>query len=226
MKFQEILASGMSGSVGGLTASRNRYGPYFRAKVLPVNPNTPNQAVVRGHFRDLSARWREVLTTPQRTAWETYAANVPLANGVVTGLNMYLRSNVQALRAGMSIVDTAPNVFDLGGFTVPVAQILSEAAQTIDIGFTDTDAWANETGSAMMIFSSPAQNVSRNFWGGPFAYANKIDGDSTTPPTSPATISIASYPFVAGQRVFFRATVLRADGRYSTPFQTSRIAGA
>ena len=69
MKFKSALVTQASGSVGGMTFSRNRYGMYTRAKGLPVNPNSEFQQAVRQIFSGLSSAWNGVLTSGQRSGW-------------------------------------------------------------------------------------------------------------------------------------------------------------
>jgi hypothetical protein len=66
----------------------------------------------------------------------------------------------------------------------------------------------------MFGYISRPQNITKNFFRGPYRYAGKIEGDSVTPPTSPATL-VSDFPYAAGQRAFLRVRVSRADGRLS-----------
>ena len=50
-----------------------------------------------------------------------------------------------------------------------------------------------------------------------------ISGDGTTPPTSPAAIGLP-FACVAGQKLFAKAVLSRADGRLSSPFRGSGVA--
>lgn len=218
----------MSGSIGGVTGSHNRGGLYLRARAIPVNPNTAEQQVVRNGMGNLSTAYVETLTAAQREAWLTYATNVPIVGPLgdprnVGALAMYNRSNVSRLQAGLPRQDDAPTIFDLGTFTLPVFAAPDAGADTVDVAFTNTDDWANEDDSAMLIYASRPQNPSIESFKGPYRLAGKIDGDGVTPPTSPATIALP-FPVVAGQVVFFKVNVSRVDGRYSSPFRSSGTA--
>jgi hypothetical protein len=57
---------------------------------------------------------------------------------------------------------------------------------------------------------------------GGFQYAGQIDGDGTTPPTSPVSIP-TPFPLSAGQRVFVRMIAVSADGRKSPQFRDDDI---
>jgi len=167
--------------------------------------------------------WGSTLTAAQRNAWTTYASNTPLTNALgasffATGQQMYLRSNIGRLSAGIARADNAPTIFDLGGYTNPLVGTISAAGPTAGILFTATDEWATEAGSSMLIYLSRPQNVGVNYFKGPYQLAGRIDGATPTAPTSPATIT-SPFALAVGQRVFARAVVTRADGRLSADFR-------
>lgn len=230
MKFKPVLGSEMSGSIGGITASHNLGGSYFRNRVIPTNPNTPQQQTIRSLVGQLTSLWLNTLTAAQRLAWETYAANVPLLNVLgepinVTGLNMYVRSNVPRVQAGATRIDAGPTTFNLGDFTPITVVNATEAGQTFDVGFEAADDWAGEDDAHLLVYASRGQNASINYFKGPYRFAESVDGDSATPPTSPATMA-APFAFVAGQRLFFRGQVSRADGRLSLSQRLFQAAAA
>lgn len=226
--FQSGIITASSGSLGGLTFSHNRGGMYVRARVVPVNPNTPQQSVVRQQMANLTNRWANILTAVQRDAWDTYAENVLLPGPLgdprnVGGLGMFIRSNVPRTVAAVTTIDDAPVIFDTGGFTPVTAPTALDTGDLIGFAFTNTDLWANEDDSHMLLFASRPQNPGINYFTGPYQFAGAIDGDGTTPPTSPASIANA-FAFAAGQRVFFRVVVSRADARYSNTQRLTAIA--
>ena len=222
MKFLSQMVTAASGSIGGITYSHNKGGMYQRARATPTNPGSPFQSQVRQLMADLSNAWNNILSEGQRVTWDVYAFNVPVIDSLgqqiqLTGLNMYVRSNVPRLQAGLARVDTAPLVYNLGSFTEPTATI-DTANDEIDVAFTNTDEWAGETGSAMLIYASRPQNLSINFFKGPYRFAGLIPGDDTTPPTSPSPEPLP-FDVGAGQRIFWRARVTRLDGRLSADFR-------
>lgn len=222
MIFTSPIVSAASGSVGGLTFSRNLGGMYMRARAVPTNPGTPQQQVIRGFVADLTSRWLNTLTDAQRLSWLAYAENVPLLNALgqpinVTALNMYVRTNVPALQAGFSRVDDAPTIFNLGDFTSPTFA-LDEPNDEVDVTFDNTDDWANEDAAAMLVYASRPVNPTVIYHKGPYRFADSIDGDAVTAPTSPASIELP-FPVAADQRVFLRIAVARADGRLSNSFR-------
>ncbi|MCH7787937.1 MAG: hypothetical protein IH940_00675 [Acidobacteria bacterium] len=219
MLFESQIISRASGSIGGLVASHNKGGNYFRARTTPTDPGTVFQTKVRTDMAGLVDAWNSVLTQAQRDAWAVYAANVPLLNPfgeprTVTALNMYCRVNVPRLQAGLTRIDPAPVDFNTGEFT-NIGMAAGEVAGIL-IVFDNTDDWANEDDSSMLVFASRPQNIGIQFFKGPYRLAGTIDGDSTTPPSSPATFAVPPFSIMQGQRLFTRVAVARADGRYST----------
>jgi hypothetical protein len=224
MKFTSQVLAAASGSVGGVTYSRNRYGMYQRRRAVPVNPATGLQLAVRSALTAGVNAWTALLDDAERAAWTLYAANVPMIDRLgqsqnLSGQAMFLRTFVfaeQVIGAGSGAsFYAAPTTFDLGDFTTPVPT-WSEAGG-LSLAFTNTDAWAGEAGSYMGIFQGTPQNPSRTFFKGPFRLAGSIAG-LLVPPVSPKVIAAASLPFVVteGQLEWTRVRVLRADGRLST----------
>jgi len=212
--------------MAGITFSHNRGGNYVRARTTPTNPNSPQQATVRGLVAQLSALWGTTLTQDQRDKWTIYADNVPLTNPLgaqinVTGLNMYVRSNVPIIQAGFARQDDGPTIFDLGDYTTPTI-VAGEGTQQLACVFTDTDDWVGEDDAGMLIYASRPQNPTINYFKGPYRFAGSIDGDSVTPPTSPTLISVP-FAVVEGQKVFTRAQVIRADGRLSADTRSGQL---
>lgn len=222
MKFKSPMFSQASGSIAGTTFAHNRGGLYVRARSIPTNPNTTFQQAVRTTFGLLSNLWLNTLTEAQRAGWDNYASLVLIPDSLgeprnVGGVGMYQRSNTPRIQAGLTRIDDAPSIFNLGDYTAPVIASIT-APTSISLEFTDTDAWANDDDAAMIILASRGQNPSRNFFKGPYRFAGVIEGDSVTPPTSPAAIT-SPFPLVAGQRQFIQVRVTQGDGRLATPFR-------
>lgn len=219
MKIKSAILTQASGSVGGLTASHNRGGMYFRARTIPTNPQTSRQTAVRNLLATLSANWQTLSAANQQT-WNDYGANVPLTDALgdpiyLTGQQHYIRSNTARQQAGLSALSAGPNVYNLGEFTPPT--FTADATQDeIDISFTAGDDWVSEDGAAMIIRQGLTVSPGKSFFKGPFRYLGVIEGDATTPPTSPSTFSTPSYGLSADNLTWLAVRVCRADGRLSS----------
>ncbi len=232
MLFKGLLGVELSGALGGVVASHNKGGTYFRERVIPTNPNTPQQQAVRNAVSSLSSFWQDGLTPTQRDAWETYARNVTVPNRLgdqvnISGMAHFVRSNVTRIQTGTAQVDDAPGVFNLGSYSAPTLSGFSAGTQTGDLNFSVGalgDPWANEVGGFMFGFLSPPQNSGINYYRGPYRVAYKITGDPV-PPVSPDTVGVP-FPVIEGQRIFGRAVTVRADGRYSASSFFTALVGA
>lgn len=229
MKYKPLIGDQMSGSMGGVVASHNKGGTYFRQRAIPVNSNTSFQQAVRSVFTSLAAAWNGTLTQAQRDAWKVYADNTPVtdrigATIVLPPMSMYIRSNTARLQMGLARVDAGPTTFGLPEFTPPTITSFSEATQDLTLAFTNTDDWAGAVGGAMSVLISRPVNPSKVYFKGPYRFADAILG-AATPPTSPATIA-APFPFVEGQKLFLQARVTDVEGRLSGTFLGGIVAVA
>lgn len=226
MKYKSAMMTQASGSVGGMTASRNRGGNYMRSRAIPTNPNTPQQAAVRSIMAQLSAAWLSTLSIVNRQSWETYAANVPLINSLgdpitVSGLNMFIRANVPNLQAGGSLLTFASTEFNLGVFTPTVVGTIVPNT-TFEIEYTNTDDWARTDGGMLLVRSGISVNPTINYFTGPYRQAGVVLGDALTPPTSPVVVTPV-YPMSADAKIFVEVRGLTGDGRLSAKQQLSFI---
>ena len=230
MLYKGLLGVELSGALGGVVASHNKGGSYFRERVIPTNPNSTFQQAVRNAVSSLSSFWQDSLTQTQRDGWDVYASNVTVPNRLgdqvnISGLAHFVRSNVTRLQTASGQVDDAPAVFNLGAYTPPTVASFSEATQLGAIGFsvgTLSDAWANEANGWMIMFVSPPQNSGVKYYRGPYRVAFAVQGDPT-PPVSPLPVT-PPFAITSGQRLFTRAVTMRADGRYSaSSFQTTLV---
>lgn len=218
MKFRSQVYTAVSGSVGGLTYSHNQGGMYTRGRATPTNPATAQQQAIRNGIQLLTAAWGNTLTSTQRTAWDTYAFNTPTTDRLgeerkLSGINMYVRSNVPRLQSGLAALSAAPTTFGLAALTNPTVSGVASTG-VISVAYTNTDAWAGAVGGALLVYVSRPQSPGVTFFKGPYRYAGRVNG-ATTPPTSPGTVT-SPFTLTAGQRVFVRVTCTNADGRLSS----------
>ena len=216
--FKSSVLAQVSGSLGGLTFSRNRGGLYLRTRRIPVNPGTEDQQTVRGYFANLASAWAN-LTAAQRTAWATYAANVPVTNRMgdqinLTGQQMFIRNNAARMRLGLSAVASGPTDFSSATLTLPTTGV-NAADSGLTVQFTEADAWVGEDDAALGVYISTDKSPATEYHKGPYLLAGAILGDSVTPPTTPDTSLTSPYVHADGNSVFLRYIVVMADGRIS-----------
>ncbi len=216
----------MSGSIAGQTHARNRFGNYMRARTTPVNPKSPRQVAARVNIMFLAEQWREApMTDAIRAAWQTYADSVNWQNKLgesvtLTGFNMFMRANCVLLTAGQTIVTAGPT--DLGlpaGDPLMSVDTLSEATNTYSLNFDDTMDWCSEDGAHAIIDAGQPQNPTRNFFNGPWRFTNRLSGNAGAPPASPSVgTALNGWEAIETQKLWFRFSIIRADGRVSTKF--------
>ena len=217
-----------SGSIAGNVFARNRAGNYMRARTKPVNPNSSRQTAARIAIAFLAEQWRDSpMTDAKRAAWETYAAAINWQNALgevikLTGFQHFMRSNARLIRCSLPIVTDGPTVLSLPGADTDFAVAFNATTQKITVTYDDTAEWADEDGGALQVHMGRPQNPTRNFFGGPYRFADSIDGDSVSPPTSTVDID-PSFLIVAGQKVWARASLIRLDGRCSDFFSASPV---
>lgn len=226
MKFRSQVYTAVSGSIGGTTYAHNKGGMYARGRGTPVNPNSARQQAVRNNLALLSTRWSQTLTQSQRDAWENWAANNLVTDAFgeplqLSGQQMYIRCNAirkSAMATAIATVDDGPTVQGLADNIIGTFQA-DDGDPDGNLSYDDTLPWCDEDGAALLIYMSRQQSPGIKFFKGPFRYAALIEGDSVTPPTTPeAVTSPFGETFTAGNRLFLRAIVTRADGRPS-PYQ-------
>lgn len=220
----------MSGSIGGNTHARNRYGNYVRARTKPINPNSASQVTVRAIMAFLVERWSETLTAAQRTAWNLYASEVSMLNKLgesihLSGFNHYVRSNSIRSRIGAPIVDAGPVVFEIPEQDPIFAITASEATQQVSFAYDSTMDWADEDDAYITFAQGSPQNPQRNFFDGPWKHCAQVEGVNGAPPASPK-VAAAVWPISEGQHLWGYARISRVDGRLSSPFRADCFVAA
>lgn len=223
MALIKPLVGEMSGSIGGLTYARNKGGQYVRQRSQVTNPNSPAQQAARSAMAYLAGYWLSTLTAAERTAWEDYAKNVSVTNRLgekiyLSGQNMFIRSNAPRQRNSLAIVDAAPTEYILAELEPVGADMAGTAGGTsFDLTFDDSADWCSDDGAHLLVqVSSSPQNATINFFRGPFRAIDPVDGSSTTPPTSPVTVTVP-YVLPVDQIIFVRVRLSDVAAKLSSP---------
>lgn len=219
----------MSGSIGGTTFARNRFGNYARSRTTPVNPSSSFQSKMRLIMGFLVEFWNEELSDTERAQWATYAAAVSITNRLgdsvkCTAFNHFIRGNSLRLLLSHATIEAGPAVLTLPPTDPTYAVAASVASQLISVTFDNTLDWAAAVDNFMICYQGRPQVATRNFFKGPYRYTGFKEG-AVSPPTSPFTVTPA-FPLVLGQRVWVAARILRADGRCTIRFSDDCIVAA
>src|SRR6266487_1522274 len=110
----KYLGSTQSGSEGGTTASRNRYGQYLRRRAVPVQPRTPAQLNQRARMTTNAAAWRTI-TDAQRAGWSDLGSQISRSDSLgqtytLNGFGAYTSVNNNLLDAGDAALTDAPAI--------------------------------------------------------------------------------------------------------------------
>ena len=215
----KYLGNPQSGSYAQMTASRNRFGQYFRTRAPPVNQSSPPQRTQRARMTTTSAAWRG-LTDAQRAGWESLGANItrtdPLGSPyTLNGMMAYCSVNNNRLDAGDAIVADAPAI--VLPPTLLTATITLTAA-AMSIAYTATPLGA---GVRLFSFISPQKSAGRAFNGD-----YRLIAVSAAAAVSPANVYAAyiarlGVPIV-GARIFFMLQTYQA-GFIGSPFPVSQL---
>lgn len=152
----------LSGSTGSTTASHNRFGSYFRSRVIPVNPNSSSQQAVRGLFGGFSQAWR-TLTESQRSGWASLAENVPRVDAlgvayVLTGAQLYNGTNLLRDAVGDASIADAPALDSPPVLTSVVLTATGPA--TLSLAYTATGGAA---GNNFIIRASATRSAGKTY---------------------------------------------------------------
>jgi len=110
----KILDVPQTGKLGLTVTFPSRYGLIRRTKVVPSNPNTYSQQVVRSNLTS-AARAYDALQEVQQDAWIAaagqYQSKASLGqSGPLTGLQLFVRINANLSQFGLDNVDAPPPV--------------------------------------------------------------------------------------------------------------------
>lgn len=160
MKYLDVP---QSGSRDARTASRNRFGQYFRNRASPVQPRTPAQLNQRARMSTNAAGWR-TLTDAQRAGWASLGAQITRTDSLgqsytLNGFGAYTSVNNNKLDAGDAVVAAAPAIVtpaELATVTITLT------AAAFSIAYTATPLPAN---TRLFIFASPQRSAGVSFNG-------------------------------------------------------------
>lgn len=232
MKFVGAMTGTMSGSLGGVTASHNRGGQYLRQRVVPTNPNTTPQAAVRSYMGSSNSTW-QMLTDSDRALWNNYAANVPTVDSlgqelVLTGQQMFIRSNITRNRIGLNAPAAGPTIFNRGQPVVLIQSAIAGDPQELGIATAALSSKVvfmdaiDSSGDVILQIGRPV-SPAVNYYRGPYCLVNSTPVSSLDTDATLTATPVADFPFAtltAGQRRPVRLVVALDDGRVSHGYET------
>lgn len=206
----KYLGVPQSGSHANLTASRNRFGQYYRNRAIPVNPATPPQSNSRTSLATFSNGWR-TLDIDQQSAWSACAIEYPVVNSlgqtvVLSGHSMYIRVNTARVLAGLAIRATPVESTDWSDAGIVVTAAAGTPA--FSVVFTPPTA-----GQALVFEFSQQRSVGRFFESDYRFIAAVLSSD--TSPLDLLDAYVAKFgSLIGGKAIFARSTALNECGVY------------
>jgi hypothetical protein len=209
VKFKPILGSDLSGHIGGVVASHNTYGPYFRQRVRPVNRKTDAQNAQRGAIAAVSQSWRSLAPTV-RAAWTAATIVKTSRKGDrvnLSGQAAFMFINTIRWRAGLALVTSPPTSTAVPSLTTPTETFVSSTSVNLDVALTDD--W-NQSGGSLIISGRLLTSAGQSY-GSPNVAVALLLG----PQTSPIALTL---PFAVpiGGRARLTCHAGSPDGRQST----------
>lgn len=224
-QFGAIVVAG-SGKLGGHVASRNRGGAYFRTRVTPVNPSTPDQTEARGRLTSISQGWRS-LTASQRSAWNAAVqdfARTDIFGNLKnpSGFNLYQRLNNNLAIVGGTALTSPPLVAD-----VYSSATLSLTAVVTGGVITATFTPVIPTGQTVKVFATAPQSPGVSFVKSEYRLIEVLTDADTSPYALTTSWAAKFGTFAAGQKIFVKFVgVNGTTGQEGVGIETSAIATA
>jgi len=206
-KWGALMVDGR-GKLGGHVMAKNRSGSYMRTKVTPVNPATASQVQARNLLTFFAQSWR-TLTAAQITAWNAAVENYKRTNifGDIinpTGLNLYVRLNVNIANAGGADISDPPIPGTAPEIGTCVAT-LNSGAQSVSIAFAPTPVPAN---IAYVVELTAQVSPGINFLKGKYRIIAVFPAADATPTVISAAYIAKFGALIAGQKVGLRVTAV------------------
>lgn len=179
-KYDPSITGALSGSIGAITYTKNRYGYYAKAKPIPTNRNTPAQATIRSFMRDLVAYWKDTMTSAESDAWE-HAADLHKRNKwgsgfSLSGINLFTGFNILMLQANQAMV-TEPTIFQ--GSPGTILPVIGMAAGT---GELEIKSWAEtEANIRAMAYFTDAVAQTIHYRNRPFVFKYNLHNATIFP---------------------------------------------
>ncbi len=216
-----------SGVMGAMIAGHCAQGQWLKSRVKPINPNSTFQHPTRNALRQLAVQWGTLLTGTQRTAWETYAANVTWTNRLgdtvhLSGQMEFIRSNIVRGQAHLPFVLDAPVIFDRGIVGTPPPFSLEAENPQGTVSISGAAPWLDgNVNTAMLVYIGLPRNLGVNFFRRRSRIAAVI--------RAPAAPIDFSFPLQFGVDAAFGqkwpawVAVTTADGRLTTPVPLTTV---
>lgn len=200
------IVSEIRNKIAATVFSKNAAGAMIRNRVTPINPSSVKQTLRRQQLSSLASGWRG-LTQAQRDAWNAASPSFPVQDNLgqtifLTGEQLYIRSNANALLIGAAAITAAPAPVSFD--TLALSGLTATDLDVTTLSFTPTVP----TGYAMVVRATPAVSAGKEFVSkSQFRFLKSIAAAQTSPQVLSAEY-LALYGSLAGkagQKIFMEA---------------------
>lgn len=151
IKYAAIVSEAR-GKESGIIFSRNKYGAYIKAKISPVNPQTPYQQAQRIALGSFSQQWSG-LSEDEKDNWNSLGQQIVRVNRFgdqtnYSGFNLFVKCNRNLGLIVEPAIEEAPSVPAIPALTLTVLTM----EETGDDGTTMTLAFTAIGGEAIAGF--------------------------------------------------------------------------
>lgn len=201
------MVAEMSGALGNVVASKNRYGAYLRSRVVPTKVVTDATNDVRGRLSSLSQAYA-ALTDAQQESWKTWAAVNPITDRlgdkrVLQPSAAFIQLNARILQAGGTQIDVPP-VAAAPAAIVGLGVAAAAGAGTVAISWTSGALGANE---CLAVWIALVDSAGRSYYRNLLKLVKVTAAAATTPQAVGADVLLRFGTMVAGQVIHVEAEV-------------------
>lgn len=137
----------LSGRQGSTVATHTRYSSFFRNRIMPINPRTAAQTLVRDAMTSFAQNWK-ALTADERDAWAQLAQLVPGRNTqgvsiILSPSTFYVKFNLDRRTVGLARLDTAPPAVEVPPSMTALSATNSQIGPVMAVDPTVIDGTAN-----------------------------------------------------------------------------------
>ena len=170
------------GKIGGVVATKGRFGAVVRTKVSPVQPRTTAQRNVRAGFTNESKGWSGELDDLKRAAWDSFARANPVKDvfgntRILTGHQMYVRLNRVIVQCGGTQIQLPPLSLAVGEPTTVTVHATHGSPPTLSLDATGPPT-ADECAE---VWAAAVQNPGRRFLGSAYRLIYVLPAGSAPP---------------------------------------------
>ena len=197
------LVADVAGKVGNVVFQRGKAGPIVRSRVIPINPKSLSQSLVRSRMTVRSKAWAS-LSESQRSSWDSAAASASwtqtdtFGNSFqLSGEQLYIKLNLVIASVGGSAIASPPSKASFAAIAIGT---VTAAAGTPAISMPYTGTLG---GNDYLVVSASAQVSAGIMSSKSVAFKQIAEVQSATPINLLTAYTSEHGALVAGNKIWF-----------------------